>query len=250
MPTVVSSGTIGYTAAGVTTTPAFSVVAGQKVVVFCTWQTSAADPVISGGAVAASLTVQSGSIVSGGSWSKAWVIDIASTNASYTISATKADGYTSIFWIVVDGPFGTTASTELALDASPFSHSITTTLVDALILAYVSPEAQSNITSIDATPTGFTELQEILSFDFWLGASAHRQAATVGTYTFTPAVVGGGAVTSALILVALYPAGAPPVGDPVPGFLMIYESGQWQEYIGTVRQGSSWTSNLKKGYVP
>lgn len=251
MPTVVSNGFKGYNAVSSTTTDPFSVTAGQRVVFFCVWQSRAAVPTFSFSPTLID-NGQCGAITSGGNWYGAWYVDIVANNASYTITANQADGYTSIFYVVLDGPFGNTVSNKSDLDASPYSVALTTTEVDALLLGFIAPEGQADtMTDIDTTPNSFTELHQIISFSFWQGATAHRDAVSVGSYTFAPTVAGGGVATAGLILVAIYPpSGGPPPEEPLPGFLMIYEGGQWQQYLGTVRQGSAWLSNLPKGYVP
>lgn len=204
MPTVVATNAQGYSVAGSTTSQTFAVTAGQKVIVFAMWQSSAAVPTLSASATLLQTGIV-GTTVSSGSWYGAWVIDIAADNPSFNVTLTKADGFTSVWCVVVDGPFTTTESTELEDTSAPWSHSITTTAAGALIVGFFAPENQADMTAIDSTPSGFTEGAEILSFSFWGGAVAHRQAATVGTYTWTPAITGGGTVLRAgLVLVALY----------------------------------------------
>ena len=204
MPAVVSSVGQGYAVPNSTTTPAFAVTTGQKVLVFAVWQDSVALPTVTGSPTLLQTGIV-GTTSSGGSWYGAWVIDIGADNAAYTVTASKTNGYCSVFCVVVSGPFTSTESTELEDTSSPWSHSITTTADGALLVGFFAPENQSDMTAIDTTPSGFTEAAEVLSFAFWGGATAHRQAATAGTYTWTPAVTGGAPILrSGLVLVALY----------------------------------------------
>ena len=238
-PTVSASTFTGYTSAGATTTSPIAVAAGDRVLVFESWQTSNVPPVLtdsqSGSFIPLGTVGQSGFIVSGGCWYRTSVREITAASGSYTVTATKADGYTSIFLAVVSG------AVELSLvqlddGASPWSHQITTTDA-ALIVGYISPEGQGNLSSIDATPTGFTELDEILSFDFWQGATAYRTVETPGTYTWTPDVVGGSVTTSGLVLVALY-AESQSISDA--GYATVWNGSAWVRKPLKVWNGSAW----------
>ncbi len=236
---VVSAHTFtGYTSAGVTTTSPIAVAAGDRVLVYESWQTSNVPPVLSdsqsGSFTPLGAVGQSGFIVSGGCWYRASVREITAPSASYTVTATKADGYTSIFLVVVSG------AVELSLvqlddSTAPWSHQITTTDA-ALIVGYISPEGQANLSSIDATPTGFTELDEILSFDLWQGATAYRTVEAPGTYTWTPGVVGGSVATAGLVLVALYAEAQ--VNDA--GYVTVWHNNAWVRKPLKVWTGATW----------
>lgn len=229
----------GYTSVGATTSSPVSVAVGDRVVVFQVWQFNSTPPdltdVQSGVFTTLGTVGQSGAIVSGGSWFRTSIREITAANAAYTVTATKADGYTSLFVVVVSGA-QSVGSTQLNDAAAPWSHSIVTT-GSALILGFVAPEGQATLSGINATPTGFTELGEILSVDFWQGATAYQIAANAGTYTWTPDITGATVASSGIALVALY-GNAPPVGDA--GYVTVWHNNAWVRKPLKVWTGAAW----------
>lgn len=229
----------GYTSAGVTTSSPINVTIGDRVVVFQVWQYNNTPPDLTDSQSGVFTTVgtvgQSGFIVSGGSWFRTSVREITSADAAYTITATKADGYTSLFVVVVSGA-ETIESTQLNDVTAPWSHSITTT-GSALILGFVAPEGQAALSGIDSTPTGFTELHEILSVDYWQGASAYQITPDAGTYTWTPSITGATVASSGLMLVALY-GNAPSSSEA--GYATVWNGSAWVRKPLKVWNGSAW----------
>jgi hypothetical protein len=244
MPTVVSSVATGYAVPDSTTSPPFNVTAGQKVLLFAVWQDNATVPTVTGSPTLLQTGIV-GTTTSGGSWYGAWVVDIGADNAAYTVTASKTNGYCSVFCVVVSGPFTSTESTELEDTSTPWSHSITTTAAGALLVGFFAPENQSDMTAIDTTPTGFTEAAELLSFAFWGGAVAHRQAATIGTYTWTPAATGGDPILrSGLVLIAMYG----PTAEWRNSTIKYREAGAFNPKLIRARVAGAWVNGLLKGY--
>lgn len=250
-PTVSDSSAIGYTSVSSTSTVGDVVSVGDVVLVLEIWQGSSAPPTLSdsqGGTYSTVENGQSGFIVSGGSWYRVSRRTVTAANSNLVVTSAKSDGYVTIFTVIVSGGVSSVQSTKLDDSAAPWSISITTTQADALLIGFWIPENQATMSSIDGTPTGFSELQEILDFSFWGGVSAQRTAATVGTYTWTPTAPDGNIQSSGLVLVALYPEVA--TLEWRPSTPKIRAAGVMAPGLSKVRVGGVWVPSLPKNRQP
>ena len=250
-PTVSDSSAIGYTSVSSTSSQGDVVSAGDVFLVLEIWQGSVTPPTLTDSQSGTYTTVesgQSGFIVSGGSWYRVSRRTITSASSNLVVTSAKSDGYISIFTVVVSGGVSSVQSVKLDDSTAPWSISITTTQVDALLIGFWVPENQDNMSSADGTPTGFSEVQEILSFQFWCGVAAQRTAPTAGSYTWTPTAPDGNIQSSGLVLVALYPEVA--TLEWRPSTPKIRAAGVMAPGLSKVRVGGVWVPSLPKNRQP
>lgn len=250
-PTVSDSSAIGYTTASSTSSVGDVVSVGDVFLVLEIWQGSATPPTLTDSQSGSYTTVesgQSGFIVSGGSWYRVSRRTITAASSSLVVTSAKSDGYASVFTTVVSGGVSSVQSAKLDDSAAPWSISITTTQADALLIGFWIPENQATMSSIDGTPTGFSELQEILDFAYWGGVSAQRTAATPSTYTWTPSAPDGNIQSSGLVLVALYPEVA--TLEWRPSTPKVRATGVFAPGLSKVKVGGVWVPALPKNRQP
>lgn len=250
-PTVSDSSAIGYTSTSSTSTVGDVVSVGDVFLVLEIWQGSATPPTLSDSQSGSYTTVesgQSGFIAVGGSWYRLSRRTITTASSNLVVTSAKTDGYVTIFTVVVSGGVSSVQSVKLDDSAAPWSISITTTQVDALLVGFWIPENQVTMSSADGTATGFTEVQEILDFSFWCGVTAQRTASSVGSYTWTPSAPDGNIQSSGLVLVALYPEIASL--EWRPSTPRIRAGGVFAPGLSKVRVAGVWVPSLPKNRQP
>lgn len=188
MPALGAHTFAGYATDTTTTTPAITLQSTATVMVCGYWQQTSTPPTITdsnGNTLTLVSTAQVGNN-SGGNWYGVWVGSGIVGGSGYTVTATKANGYTSLWVVEVIG--ATAYTSAFLVDATnPFSHDITTA-GDALVVGFCAAEGNAALT-LDSTANGFVELDEVGDFSFWQGVTAYK-AVAAGTHTFSTTVTG------------------------------------------------------------
>lgn len=188
MPSLGAHTVKGYTSAGATTTDAITLQTTATVMVCAYWQQTSTPPDLTD-SNGNTLTLVSSAQVganAGGNWYGVWVGSGIVGGSGYTVTATKSNGYTTLW--VVEAVGATAYTSAFLVDATnPYSHDITTAGA-ALVVGFCATEGNAALT-MDSTANGFTELDEEGSVSFWQGITAYK-AVTAGTHTFSTTVTG------------------------------------------------------------
>lgn len=248
MPAVGASAAAGYASANAATTGGVTTQASTGLCVFAQWQDSAGPPVITdnqGNSFGAPLVTLAPSGGSFSNWIGAWVLPSASGGSGHTVTATKTNGYPTVFLVEVTDADAYTHASAIAA-GSPFNSGSVSPAADALLVGFAAYEG-TGVTSTTVS-AGFTKAAEITSFDFWQGVAATR-GVSAGTYDFEATVTNG--ADGGAILIALTGAGEPPPPGPEfrPGVLRVRQGGQWVAGDTRGRVGAAWVPAQPKGYT-
>ena len=195
----------GYTTSDSGATPARNTQATTGLLVFAQWETDSAPPTITdnqGNTYGAPFWTAAPNAGSLNNWLGAWFIPGASGGAGHVITASKVNGYPSV-WLVE--AIGATAITHAgqADTTSPYNSGNLTTSGERLLVGFVGEESTGPVTRT-VNSAGFTALSTLNDgAAAWTGVTAARSNAPAGTYSFDVSVSGTGVADGAAIIVAV-----------------------------------------------